>query len=182
MHVRILSGDIDGAIALLTRYFPSVLSPEDEIAEAETLPSPKSKSCLRYLPSATIDPRHLALILRIQSFIEDARTVPLPDCSPPVRHAALTRSSSTRSRSVVPGDEMIQRIRSLHAEAHRLPKPEDRMLYITEVTNVCGLLAHSVPETCKDEKILPYLSYERRVSIADQIDGAILCKTLTNTA
>ncbi|KAK7693488.1 hypothetical protein QCA50_003056 [Cerrena zonata] len=183
VRMHILSGNIEEATILLNRYFPTVLSPDNETLD-ETPNSMKPKPCLRYIPSTSVDPDHLALNLRIQSFIEASRTVPLPfSCplrtstlfSPPASPQSL-KSSPKLSKSDVqsePNEELLSRAQSLHAEAHCLPKPEDRSKYIEEITSrLCALLAYPIPE--EQPELEGYLSFQHREAVADQIDSAIL--------
>lgn len=143
---------------------------------------------MRYIPSSTVDPNHLALNLRIQSFIEANRTIPLPYHpprssavpSPPVSPSRRPKRSHSPSRGRINAesdDELLRRAQILHAEAHRLPKPEDRSKYIEEITSkLSALMVYKEPE---DSELSGYLSFERREAVADQIDSAVLCKIVS---
>ncbi|OCH92231.1 hypothetical protein OBBRIDRAFT_751689 [Obba rivulosa] len=170
IRMHLLSGRIDDATALLNNYFPSVLS-----AHSTAPPPPTSPDKLPYLPATSVDPVHLALNLRIQAFIESARTVPLP--YPPTPSAdddaemhTLFRTANTDESNA----ELLRRAHGLYKDAECLPDPSERKLYIDELHHVGGLIAYPVPE---NSPTAVYLSQERREAVADQIEAAILYRT-----
>ncbi|KAI0374896.1 hypothetical protein BV20DRAFT_1080575 [Pilatotrama ljubarskyi] len=180
---HILTGRIDDATELLNKHFPSVLS---ETIEDATEPSSSRK--LEYLPATSTDPTHLALNLRIQAFIEAARTIPLPYCPPgsdtPLSHppllsaAAKTASSSdgedadmSENESEQSNAQLLHRAQSLYSEVNRLPRATDRAMYLLELGQVGGILAYTVPER---SPLALYMTQARREAVADQIDSAIL--------
>ncbi|EMD37959.1 hypothetical protein CERSUDRAFT_113098 [Gelatoporia subvermispora B] len=177
IRVHLLSGRIDHATSLLNSYFPSVLSP----ADPPPVPAPShSSDTLTYLPSTSVDPRHLALNLRIQAFIEAARTVPLPFSPSSFSSSASTNDGDEEMLPLRAADtdesnaELLRRAHGLYKDAELLPDPDDRKLYIAELHHVGGLLAYPVPETSPASV---YLVQERRDVLADQIEAAILYRT-----
>ncbi|KAI0721086.1 hypothetical protein C8T65DRAFT_566716 [Cerioporus squamosus] len=184
-HIRthILTGRIDEAKALLNKHFPSVLSEDIEDAPASSTSSPGRWA---YLPSTSVNPEHLALNLRIQAFIEAARTVPLPYCPPgsstPLPHPPLLSSPPKSSsgdedtemlgpESEEANEQLLHRVQGLYSEANALSRAEDRARYLHELRDVGGLLAYIKPE---NSPLSAYMTQQRREGIADQIDGAIL--------
>jgi hypothetical protein len=125
-----------------------------------------------YMPSTSIDPAHLTLNLRILSFIEACRTIPLVHPSPADDDAASS-TPPTASTDLSPERQLalLSKAQKLHALINVLPKASDRAVYLKELNNVGGLLAYKVPETSSISK---YLSQERRGAVADQINSAIL--------
>ena len=183
IYTRILSGNIEEAIALLERYFPNVLTPEDRVlreATHSTVPQP----VLRYIPPTTVEPHHLRLNLHMQMFIEAARTVPLPyrsemgeinTASPSYRprRQRVSQFSPSERAADEPDAGLLEHAKDLISEAQMLPEPDDRSKFIVEIANgLCALLAYPIPE--KIEAMQSYLSYERREGVANQIDNAIL--------
>jgi hypothetical protein len=172
--MHILSGRVDDATKMLNDNFPSVLSGSTPEHPPQSSDSPNSTlQSMDYTPSTSIDPAHLTLNLRILSFIEACRTIPLV-------HPAPTNESPspppTTSTDPPPGSvehkvALISKAHKLHALINALPKPSDRAVFSKELTNVGGLLAYKVPETSPVSK---YLSQERREAVADQINSAIL--------
>lgn len=176
IRMHILSGQVDEAIDMLDRHFPKVLSDEEDI---DDIPIPNSSEKFSYIPSTSIDPTHLALNLRIQAFIEAARCVPLssdtqghdsPTISP--RSPLLPTQNASEIESARQA-ELLHRAQSLYSSVNCLTKPADRALYITELSQVSGLLAYPYPE---GSPMAPYLAQGRREAVADQIDSAILCR------
>ncbi|KAI0362105.1 hypothetical protein OH77DRAFT_1388711 [Trametes cingulata] len=180
---HILTGRIDDATELLNKHFPSVLS-----EMIEDTPEPSSSRKLEYLPATSTDPTHLALNLRIQAFIEAARTIPLPYCPPgsdtPLPHppllsaAARTASSGdgedadmSENESEQSNAQLLHRAQSLYSEVNRLPRATDRAMYLVELGHVGGILAYTVPER---SPLAAYMTQARREAVADQIDSAIL--------
>lgn len=183
--MRILTGSIDEAIALLNKYFPAVLSEgtEDDVSA--------SSGRFSYLPSTSVEPTHLALNLRIQAFIEAARTIPLeyypPGSITPLPHPPLMCGPSKRRTSAEDGDtdmldpdnedanvQLLIRAQNLYSEANQLSRPQDRATYLHELGQVGGILAYTVPER---SPLTNYMAQIRREGVANQIDSAILCKS-----
>ncbi|CAL1704646.1 unnamed protein product [Somion occarium] len=177
--IHILSGQVDEATTLLSSYFPTVLSEDHDIL-AESSESSQLAHTPSYIPATSVDPTHLALNLRIQAFIEASRTVPLtyhsPDASftlgppSPIRRAESSCRPANEDISAHQ-EALIHRAQSLYAEAHCLAKPVDRAHYMKELGDIGGLLVYTEPENSPMAK---YLLQERRESLADQIDSAIL--------
>lgn len=182
IRVNILSGRVDDAISLLCTYFPSVLNPDpDTNPPAQT---PETTATFKYIPSASVDPTHLLLNLNILGFIEVARTVPLP-----YHHSGTRVSPSPPPLSSMPASKerasddkecnkqqliLLQKARKLYKQAESLSRADDRVLYLNELSQVTALLAYTNPE---NSIMSTYLSQERREAVADQIEGAILCKS-----
>lgn len=61
--------------------------------------------------------------------------------------------------------------RKLHAAVKLLRDAESRNVYAQEMENVAGALAYPIPE---HSAIAKYFSLERRQSVAEQVDRAIL--------
>lgn len=155
IQARILAGNIPECIESLNKHFPDVLSP------AST--------------DSPYNPYHLRLNLKIQYFIELARTLPLPwphDLG--IGDPKLTLNNNyeeemTRKR------RLITLMNELWTLVYSLPDAgEDRNLYIRELNDVGGLLAYPVPE--KSRELRKYLDKTRREAVADQINEAILCR------
>jgi len=140
------------------------------------LPAPSLESpsltfqSMDYIPSTSIDPAHLTLNLRILSFVEACRTIPL--MYPPV-HDDASSTPPTASTDLSPERQLtlLLKAQKLDVLINALPKASDRAVYHKELNNVSGLLAYKVPETSSISK---YLSQERREAVADQINSAIL--------
>ncbi|KIK57716.1 hypothetical protein GYMLUDRAFT_75329 [Collybiopsis luxurians FD-317 M1] len=168
IRLEILCGRIDEATALLNKYFPDVLSLSTTLRFEETLvPS----SSMDYLAPNSVYPSHLALNLRIQSFIEACRTRPLI-C--PFDSNNATSSPSSFPQVLDATDQqtaLLNSAQKLYALAKMLPSEQDTARYSQELESVLGLLAYRVPE---DSPISEYLSQDRREAVADQIDYAIL--------
>jgi hypothetical protein len=169
--MHILSGRVDDAIEMLNDNFPSVLS-------GSTSDPPKSSDSpnlrlqgIDYIPPTSIDPAHLILNLRILSFIEACRTIPLVHPAPANESPSPPTTSTDPLRSAEHKVALISKAHKLLALINVLPKPSDRAVFLKELTNVGGLLAYKVPETSPVSK---YLSQERREAVADQINSAIL--------
>ncbi|KAF5380891.1 hypothetical protein D9615_004026 [Tricholomella constricta] len=178
---QILSGQVDEATANLNEHFPSVLSgpvtvrpppfPRDSLRISDAIP---------YVPSTSVDPAHLTLNLRILSFIEACRTIPLPSSNhdgkaPPTstlsHEEPTTLDDKDTGESLEKQLALLSKAQKLLALANTLAKPSERELYLKELNNVGGLLAYKVPE---HSSISKYLSQERREAVADQINWAIL--------
>ena len=169
IKMRLLAGRIGDAADMLNLYFPTVLTPTAE--------------ALRYHPS------HLYLNLRIQNFIEQARTIPLPWPSDMLLHSKIpTQATSSTKRPIdleetlptnSPEDEermnrLLNLMHELYTLAHALPVHKDRIEYIRELSAVGGLLAYPIPEQSRGMR--KYLDMSRREAVAEQINNAILCE------
>ncbi|CCM04599.1 uncharacterized protein FIBRA_06781 [Fibroporia radiculosa] len=175
IKIHILSGQVNEATELLNEHFPSVLS-----ESSDSGPSGHSADGLKYIPSASVNPVHLALNLHILAFIEAARTVPLPYYPPGVIPPASDFSKAVRPDIIRQEDpeeanvQLLHRAQNLYSEAIGLPNPDDRGKYLRELAQVGGLLAYKVPEY---GPMASYMTQDRRDAVADQIDGAILYRT-----
>jgi hypothetical protein len=147
--------------------------------------SSTSSNTFTYVAPRSIDPTHLLLNLQILGFIEAARTIPLlrpfsgssasSSPLPSNKSPILAKTSHARAESE-PNEQqqtLLHKAQKLYSDASCLSKPEDRALYLKELADVTGLLAYAVPE---ESPISSYLSQVRREEMADQIEGAILCK------
>lgn len=167
--MHILSGRIDEATSMLNEHFPSVLSgPALDPPPSSEFPSLISHG-VDYRPSTSIDPAHLTLNLRILSFIEACRTIPLMYPSPANADAPPASSAELSPEHQL---ALLSKAQKFHALINALPNPNDRTVFFKELNNVSGLLAYKVPET---SSISRYLSQERREAVADQVNSAILC-------
>lgn len=188
IRMRILTGSIDEATALLHKHFPTVLSEGTEDEESDV--STSSPGRFSYLPSTSVEPTHLALNLRIQAFIEAARTIPLeyypPGSSTPLPHPPLLCGPSGKRTDTEDGDaemaetdnedanvQLLIRAQNLYSEANQLHRPQDRATYLHELGQVGGILAYTVPER---SPLSTYMTQIRREGVANQIDSAILCE------
>ncbi|KZT70137.1 hypothetical protein DAEQUDRAFT_725760 [Daedalea quercina L-15889] len=174
----ILSGQIDEAIDLLNKYFPSVLSENTEASP----PLFKTDGRLEYIPSTSVNPAHLLINLHIQGFIEATRSIPLP-YYPPGTQPPMSPISVPSGDVVAEDKEMadsksterlLHRAQNLYAEANRLSVAEERSQYLWELRKVGSLLAYAVPEK---GPVTQYLGQDRREALADSIDSAILYRT-----
>jgi len=170
IKTHLLLGRIGDAIKILNLHFPTVLAPMTDV--------------LRY------DPAHLFLNLRIQNFIEESRTIPLPwpsdillQSSPPTRNSSPAKKPiglDDPYTSTCEDEERKNRLLSLMLElytlASALPVSLDRATYREELVTVGGLLAYPIPEKSRDMR--KYMDMTRREAVADQINEAILCKCL----
>lgn len=176
IRAHILSGRVDEATEILNEHFPSVLSGTTSDPSSPALSEDKKAlNNMEYIASTSVDPAHLTLNLRILSFIEACRTIPLDDppatidsdTTKPPQPAATTPGGGSLEAQMA----LLSKAQKLHALANALPKASDRSIYLKELNNVGGLLAYKVPETSSISK---YLSQERREAVADQINSAIL--------
>lgn len=177
IRINILSGRVDDAISLLNTHFPAVLNPDPAVISAAQ--TPETQTTFKYTPSNSVDPAHLHLNLNILGFIESARTVPLPYHPPgartslsppplPVPPTNKERASDDKAQAII-----LHKAQKLYSQAGSLPKPDDRALYLKELSQVTALLVYVKPE---DSVMAAYLSQERREAVAEQIEGAILCE------
>ncbi|TDL21554.1 hypothetical protein BD410DRAFT_840496 [Rickenella mellea] len=166
----IMSGRVEEATQLLNEHFPAVL---DETSE-DPPPPHSSNSRIHFISQTSVKPIHLSLNLRILSFIESTRTIPLeypPNKSrPPSRFRYLDDPDLTTKHQ----DELLHRAQKLYAEVASLANQKDRETYLKELTHVGGLLAYREPEK---SPLIKYLSQERRSAVADQVNSAILYRT-----
>ncbi|KIP09547.1 hypothetical protein PHLGIDRAFT_11928 [Phlebiopsis gigantea 11061_1 CR5-6] len=182
IRVNILSGRVDDAISLLRTHFPDVLNPDANAYT--TAQTPEAKTAFKYIPSTSVDPTHLHLNLNILGFIESARTVPLlyhhpgtrvslsppPLPSMPLNKERASDDKECSEQQLI----LLHKAQKLYCQAGSLPKADDRALYLKELSQVTALLAYTDPE---NSIMATYLSQERREAVADQIEGAILCRT-----
>ncbi|KAF5377064.1 hypothetical protein D9757_007695 [Collybiopsis confluens] len=169
IRLELLCGRIDEAADLINKYFPDVLSLSTPLQFQDTL---VSSSSMDYLAPNSVYPAHLALNLRIQSFIEACRTKPLV-YSLDSTHAA----PSSPPQVLDPTDQqtaLLNSAQKLYALVKLLPSEQDVTRYMRELESVLGLLAYRVPE---DSPVSEYLSQDRREAVADQIDYAVLYHT-----
>lgn len=180
IRLHILAGRVDDATVLLNRHFPSVLSGRKLQTTPPMPPETRISNIIEYVAPTSVDPAHLTLNLRILSFIEACRTIPLvPPQSIPHAERQLTPvpenppddEASSPLALMEQKIKLITKGQKLHELAKLLPKLEDRTLYIQELNNVGGLLAYETPETSPISK---YMSQERREAVADQINCGIL--------
>ena len=176
----ILVGKIDQAIRELDKSFPFVLSATKE----RSVPASKI-SAASNIP-LSVASTHLALNLRIQSFLELSRTWLLPHPSEslststePVSGPSM--ASKTGQQAVSSTDKaahkkkqtaLLGAAQSLLIETNRL-EPKYRALYLKELTEVSVVMAYPQPEF-SPAKV--YLGMERRQALAEQVDAAILCR------
>ncbi|KAF9246135.1 CTLH/CRA C-terminal to lish motif domain-containing protein [Melanogaster broomeanus] len=189
IRTQILLGKVEEAIVLLNQHFPKVLAEDaaydttDADVEMEISDEDANPDRLEYT-TETVNPDHLSLNLRIHSFIEACRTVPLVYV-PPNRSTGdlmsedLDNTVAPPSKCDTRGEDNYQgalliRAQKLYATVNGLRKQEDRATYLKELSNVGGLLAYKVPE---NSPMLKYLHQERRNRVAEQINSAILHST-----
>ncbi|KAJ2923456.1 hypothetical protein H1R20_g13630, partial [Candolleomyces eurysporus] len=194
----ILAGEVDNAIDLLNKYFPSVLAESPSPSERPSSSNPEGS--FTYVSATSVEAAHLLLNLRILAFIEACRTRPLevphPTKPPPevVQSNAASQSDISTAMdtsehstlplrelpAVEPGvrdidpevlDSLIYKGRKLYALVKALPNPKDREVYKQELKNVGGILAYKDPE---ESSVAKYLAYQRREAVADQINRAVL--------
>jgi hypothetical protein len=174
----ILVGKIDQAIRQLDKHFPSVLSASKE----RSVPASKI-SAASNIP-ISVASTHLALNLRIQSFLELSRTLLLPHpseihptteriSSPSMASKAGQQSASSMDRASQKRKiALLGAAQSLLIETNRL-EPKYRALYLKELTEVSVVMAYPQPESSPAKA---YLGMERRQALAEQVDAAILCR------
>ncbi|KAJ2913434.1 hypothetical protein MD484_g6972, partial [Candolleomyces efflorescens] len=193
----ILAGQLDDAIELLNKYFPSVLSESSSPSERASFSNPEGG--FTYVSATSVEAAHLLLNLRILAFIEACRTRPL-DVPHPTKAPFETITSNTSPQSnlsasmdttehsthlptLEPGvrdidpdvlDALLRKGRKLYALVSALPNPKDREVYKQELKNVGGILAYKIPE---ESPVAKYLAYQRREAVADQINRAVLHRT-----
>ncbi|KAI0636966.1 hypothetical protein C8Q77DRAFT_1095367 [Trametes polyzona] len=179
---HIMTGRIDEATELIKQHFPAVFTETTE----DTIIPPSTRR-FGFRPPTSVDPTHLALNLRMQAFVEAARTIPLlytpvgsdtPLPHPPLLSGArLASPGGGEDADMLENDaeqanaQLLHRAQSLYAEVARLPRPTDRAMYLDELGRVGGILAYSVPER---SPLSDYMTLSRREAVADQIDRAIL--------
>lgn len=175
IRAHILAGRAEEATRMLEKSFPTVLAktiPRGDVAASR---DEHIISRSDYASPTSVDPSHLSLNLRIFSFTEACRTVPLEYPKQSLRsqhtealdsrHAPV--SKTTQDRKLI----LLSMAQQLLDSANLLPKNGDREVYCKELSNVSALLAYKNPET---SPVAQYLSQERRGAVADQIDRAIL--------
>lgn len=161
---EIMRGQVDQAISIIKDNFPNVLLQSALYPRPDETVPPMS---IAYVSSTSVQPVHISLNLQTLAFIESARTFPLrypPDplekAPQPVPHNSIEKQS-----------ELLMQARKLHAAVKLLRDAESRSVYAQEMENVAGALAYPIPETSAISK---YFSLERRQSVAEQVDRAIL--------
>lgn len=159
-----MRGQVDQAISIIKDNFPNVLLQSALYPRPDETVPPMS---IAYVSSTSVQPVHISLNLQTLAFIESARTFPLrypPDplekAPQPVPHNSIEKQS-----------ELLMQARKLHAAVKLLRDAESRSVYAQEMENVAGALAYPIPETSAISK---YFSLERRQSVAEQVDRAIL--------
>ncbi|KAI0283002.1 CTLH/CRA C-terminal to lish motif domain-containing protein [Russula aff. rugulosa BPL654] len=171
VQVSILSGRIDDAIDVLNDAGPSTPTGE-----------PSQSKIIKTVLPFTVKPAHLYLDLRILAFIEASRTKPLPypltepTASDPVLTPRISPPNNLRDPSgEMDGDahlaRLLKHVHELYDCAQALQDPPERAEYQHELSAVSGLLAYKVPEQSPMAK---YLTQDRRESVADEINSAIL--------
>ncbi|RXW20074.1 hypothetical protein EST38_g5792 [Candolleomyces aberdarensis] len=194
----ILAGQVDDAIDLLNKYFPSVLAESPSQFERPSSSNPEGG--FTYISATSVEAAHLLLNLRILAFIEACRTRPLeiphPTKAPPevvpsniASQSDISTAMDTSEHSTLPPielpnvepgvrdidpevlDSLICKGRKLYALVKALPNPKDREVYKQELKNVGGILAYKDPEK---SSVAKYLAYQRREAVADQINRAVL--------
>ncbi|KAI0273728.1 CTLH/CRA C-terminal to lish motif domain-containing protein [Gloeopeniophorella convolvens] len=193
VQISILSGHIDDAIGLLDAKFPAILDrslpqgPEPDTASDDSTDTGPAQAVAKQpqpefvgtvLPF-TIEPAHLYLDLRILAFIEASRTRPLPYPSAkaaPIDVDPIPRISTPNNlRPETDSDahlaQLLKYVYELYDCAQALKDPHERAEYQHELSTVCSLLAYKVPE---QSPVANYFSQERRQTVADEINSAIL--------
>lgn len=175
-----MAGKIDQAIRKMDKHFPSVLS----VSKERSIPASKI-SAASNIP-ISVASTHLALNLRIQSFLELSRTLPFPHPSetpltsteriqPPSmasKAGQQATSSTDRASQKKKQAALLAAAQSLLIETNRL-EPKHRALYLKELTEVSVVMAYPQPELSPAKT---YLGMERRQALAEQVDAAILCR------
>jgi hypothetical protein len=167
IRFEIMSGRVENAISLIQEHFPGVLTQPTQRQQPQTdLQRPMT---LSYVSCTSTQPNHVSLNLQTLAFIEAARTLPLtypsvssgnPSESVPIPHTSVEKQS-----------DLLMKARKLHAAVKLLPDAASRAVYAEEMENVAGALAYLIPERSAISK---YFGLERRRSVAEQVDRAIL--------
>lgn len=156
IQARIMAGHIPECIEYLNNYFPDVLSSTSS--------------------GSLYDASHLHLNLKIQHFVEQARTVPLPwphDMGTKF-YNCQANAPANKEEEKERGRRLLSLMEELYSLVYALPgNNKDRDIYIAELNSVGGLLTYTIPE--KDRELRKYLDKERREAVANQINEAILC-------
>jgi hypothetical protein len=181
IRLAIRCGRIQDAEALIKKYFPSVIN---------LLPQPplsrlgEPGSAMAYVPQTSVDTHDIVMNLKIQQFIEDCRTVPLP-FHPSNEEPSLPESSTSGSAPQNPENPteaaekqtaLLKAAQKLYAFALVVPDPEHKAAFLKTLAHVAGLLAYKVPE---ESPIKEYFSQVRRDAVAQQVVTAILCKHIS---
>ena len=195
VQTSILSGRIDDAIDCLNANFPFTLPSSSAAtfadAESSTPTEAEERSQSKLVKTVlpfTVEPAHLYLDLRILAFIEASRTKPLPYpfTIPNVSDSELTIRISPPNNFRDPSDEadgdahldrLLKHVHEIYDCAQALQDPHERAEYQHELSAVSGLLAYKVPEQSPMAK---YLAQERREAVADEMNSAILCTSLSS--
>jgi hypothetical protein len=72
--------------------------------------------------------------------------------------------------------QLLKHVHELYECAQDLQDPRERVDYQNDLSEVSGLLAYKVPE---QSPLAKYLTQERREEVADEINSAILCMSLS---
>ncbi|KAI0322249.1 CTLH/CRA C-terminal to lish motif domain-containing protein [Amylostereum chailletii] len=175
----ILSGRVDDAIQLLNRHFPAVLAPSsaDPPPPNPAKPSAPSDTLHSIIPFS-FDPSCLFLDLRILAFLEACRTVPLDPKNPTAPASEPDTSSTIPDPTLTPTPDadlhlarLLKHVQELFALAQSLDSAEDRTAYQHELGKISTVLGYKVPEDSPSAK---YLAHSRRVTVANEINSAIL--------
>ena len=178
----ILAGRIEDAIALLDRYFPTVLDVDlDEVVKSQS--EYFSAATHSTVSPTSVEPAHLLLNLHIQDFIESARTISLPyycpDCRRSLRqgrpasaagHPECGARAGFRAVRSKGRPALLSKARQLFMEAKRLLSPADRMVYLGKLAQVTAVISYAQPE---QSDLAPLFSQAQRDAVADQIEHAI---------
>jgi len=169
IRLELLSGRVDNATSLLNKYFPSVLSLKDV-----DISSISSSHDMDYVASTSVHPAHLNLNLRIQSFIESCRTVPLEYPPLPAQSTPKPKPEEFSGDSSIIDHQtnLLNNAKKLYAYLRMLPSKQDIERHEMELQNVIGLLAYKIPE---ESTVSRYMEQSRRAAVAEQINSAILC-------
>ncbi|KAK7467205.1 hypothetical protein VKT23_004263 [Stygiomarasmius scandens] len=168
IRLELLSGRVDDATSLLNKYFPSVLSLKDV-----DISSISSSHDMDYVASTSVHPAHLNLNLRIQSFIESCRTVPLEYPPLPAQSTPKPKPEEFSGDSSIIDHQtnLLNNAKKLYAYLRMLPSKQDIERHEMELQNVIGLLAYKIPE---ESTVSRYMEQSRRAAVAEQINSAIL--------
>ncbi|KAG5647240.1 hypothetical protein DXG03_000775 [Asterophora parasitica] len=206
---QILSGRVDEATANLNEHFPSVLSGPLTPRPASSSDGRRISDAIPYAPLTSVDPADLTLNLRILSFIEACRTIPLPYVPP--HSKGNDRSSEPQDTPTLPQEELP----SFHDDApqddeaedehsngdHKTEDPLKKQLALLSKAQKLLALANNVENPATRDTFLKelnhvggllaykvpehssisrYLSQERREAYADQINHRMGLSSVSN--
>lgn len=124
-------------------------------------------------------PAHILLNLHIQQFIESFRLLNPSDSNSASSSmtSSITSLHASQSLSLGTGTGSLQHALTaaggLHAEAGKL-EPSDRAVYVREITEAGAMFAYSDPDS---SPVGGFLKQERRISLASQVNKAILSES-----